>query len=185
MKVVKFLTSLALATSVYAQGQFGQSENSALILDSLKAVDQSTKSSAAAARAYQPGSESATTRLTNQNVFLLGQWQNVTYQAQSSLGFYSDSGAQAIIDYINFILYPDTKAADLIYTNKRAIFVQGGFIDYINPGLLKLRSAVDAASAAVQAKTRASQLTAMTQAFTQIEQNYADTQEIQQFGSLA
>lgn len=182
MMTCKHLFVLVFAVSVWAQGQFGPAENSAAIIDALVAVDDSTITSGQAAKAYIPGNKKTTRVLINQNVILLGQWQNVTYQAQSSLGFYSDEGAQAIINYINDVLYPDTKAADLIYTNKRDIFVASGFINYINPGLLKLRTAVDAASAAVQAKTRAKLLTNMTVAFTQIEQNYADTQELQQFG---
>lgn len=57
-------------------------------------------------------------------------------------------------------------------------------LQYINPGLLELRNAFDTAAAVVQAKTLGNKLMAVTEARTLIEQNYANTQQLQQFGFL-
>lgn len=181
----KVFSLLGLALGVAAQGSFGASENSAKILSLLVEADKVTVKSGQAAAAYTPNNQRATKNLENLNAQLLQSWQAVTTAAQSSQGFYTASGAQAIVDFLNKRLGPDTTAADLIYTNQRDTFVKGGFIDYINPGLLKLRTAVDAASAAVKTKTPAKYLTPMDLGFLIVVQNYANTQEIQQFGGNA
>ncbi|QIX00915.1 hypothetical protein AMS68_006432 [Peltaster fructicola] len=167
---------------VTAQAAFGAPENSAAVLDALKAVDDSTIASARAATAFRPNNAELEKELKYQNYVLRSNWQYVQYLAQSSQGFYSDAGAQAIIDYINVKLFPDTRDADKIYTDKRAVFLQSSFINFINPGLVQLRLAVAEAAGALIAKTRASRLTAITIALLSIELNYSETQEYQQFG---
>ena len=178
----KILSLFGLALSVSAQASFGAPENSAQILALLKQADIATIKSGQGAAAYTPGNQQAYQTLADQNAVLLQSWQTIITTAENSPGFYTPQGAQAIVSYLNKRLGPDTEAADLIYTNKRDVFIKGGFINYINPGLIKLRTAVDAAAAAVKQKTPSKYLTPMDLGFLIISQNYANTQEIQQFG---
>ncbi|KAF2767465.1 hypothetical protein EJ03DRAFT_276156 [Teratosphaeria nubilosa] len=184
--MLSLLATTLLPVLALAQGQFGAPENSGEVLQALFVVDQTTVESGQGAQAYRINNTVATQNLKNENAALLQAWQNVTTVVQSSNGFYSDSGAQSLIDSVNDKVYPDTKYADSIYVQlrdrKSSRASRSGFIDYINPGLLKLRTAVDAASAAIQAKTPAKYLTQLADALLQIQQDYATTQEIQEFG---
>lgn len=182
MKFLLSVSLLGLAASVNAQAQFGAPENSAAVLAALQQADASTITSGQAAAAFRPKRRITQSKLVIANQNLLSDWLNVTSIASSSPGFFTPEGAQAIIDYINNTLFPDTEAADKIYIGRRDDFVSSGFINFINPGLISLRQAVAGASGAVEAKTPAKELTPIINAFAPIEQNYADTQEFQQFG---
>ncbi|KAH9827366.1 hypothetical protein Tdes44962_MAKER09746 [Teratosphaeria destructans] len=113
-----FATAL-LPALAFAQGQFGAAENSGAVLQALFVVDQTTVGSGQGAQAYQINNPTATQNLEDENAALLQAWQNVTTIAQSSDGFYSASGAQSLIDYVNDKVYPDTKYADSVYVQQR------------------------------------------------------------------
>ncbi|KAI5369550.1 hypothetical protein Slin15195_G004260 [Septoria linicola] len=184
MLALQYLSIFGLAASTVAQVSFGALENSAQILSLLKTTDQYTVSSGQSAARYKAGRQSAYQDLADENASLLQAWQAVNTAAESSSGFYSEQGAQEIIDFINNKLYLDTKRADQIYIKQRPEFKKGPrpFIDFINPGLIQLKVAVADAAAAVQQRTRATQLTPIILAFLNIAQDYSNTQEIQQFG---
>lgn len=184
MAILKHLTLLGgLLASVSGQAIFDGQENSADVLNAVQAADASTRASSQAATAYTPDNATAVHELTFQNYVLRSDWQYIHYVAESSSGFYTDDGAQAIIDFVVSTLFPDTKSGDQIYTDKRQTFIDGGFIGFINPGLIQLRIAVSQASAAIKSKTKSNKLTAMSNALLLIEQNYADTQNYQQYGT--
>ncbi|SMQ50518.1 unnamed protein product [Zymoseptoria tritici ST99CH_3D7] len=184
MVAFKLLTLVGLAATAVAQVSFGAPENSAQILSLLQDANQYTVSSGQNAARYRAGNPSSYQDLSDENAKLLQSWQAINTAAKSSSGFYSEQGAQQIIDFVNNKLYPNTKQADQIYVKQRPEFQKGPrpFIDYINPGLIQLKVAVADAAAAVAQRARATQLTPITLAFLNIAQDYSNTQEIQMFG---
>lgn len=181
---ISLFSFIALGVAAMAQVSFEAPENSAQVLSLLKVADQYTISSGRSAARYKAGRRSTCQDLADENAALLQAWQAVETAASNSGGFYSEHGAQHIIDFINDKLYPDTKRADQTYVARRPEFEKGPrpFVEFINPGLIQLKVAVADAAAAVQQRTRATQLTPITLAFLAIAQDYSNTQEIQQFG---
>ncbi|PPJ49898.1 hypothetical protein CBER1_04983 [Cercospora berteroae] len=184
MVAFKLLSLTAFALGVTAQVSFDASENSAQIVGLLQECDHATVTSGELAGRYKAGIEVDYEALASANADLLSAWEAVGVAASSSAGFYTDAGSQAILEFIANKLGPNTLAADQIYIKQRPEFIKGPrpFIDYIGPGLIKLKVAVADAAAAIQQRTRAKDLTPLTLAFLNIAQDYSNAQEIQQFG---
>ncbi|KAF2216692.1 hypothetical protein CERZMDRAFT_108668 [Cercospora zeae-maydis SCOH1-5] len=174
----------ALALGATAQVSFDAPENSGQILSLLRDADQATVLSGERAARYRAGVEVDYTDLADANAKLLAAWQAIGTTASSSGGFYTDAGAQAILEFVTNKLGPNTLAANQIYVKQRNEFSKGPrpFINYIGPGLIKLKVAVADAASAVAQRCRATDLTPTTLAFLNIAQDYSNTQEIQQFG---